>query len=81
MSNEFEIKKERKEKLKNEILEMNIKNSGNNAKLEELKNKLSKVNNEINIKNRMLLEQTTNVEKINSRKNILLERIGRKNEG
>ncbi|MBQ2408629.1 MAG: AAA family ATPase [Bacilli bacterium] len=74
MSNEFEIKKERKEKLKNEILEMNIKNSGNNAKLEELKNKLSKVNNEINIKNRMLLEQTTNVEKINSRKNILLER-------
>jgi chromosome segregation protein len=74
MSNEFEIKKERKEKLKNEILEMNIKNSGNNAKLEELKNKLSKVNNEINIKNKMLLEQTTNVEKINSRKNILLER-------
>ena len=74
MSNEFELKKERKEQLKNEILEMNIKNSGNNAKLEELKNNLNKINNEININNKSLLEQTTNVEKINSRKNILLER-------
>ena len=66
--------KNRKEVLKNELLELNIKNSGNNAKLEEIKNNLAKINEEINNKNKELLNKTTEVEKLNSRKNILLER-------
>ena len=66
--------KNRIEVLKNELLELNIKNSGNNAKLEEIKNNLAKINEEINNKNKELLNKTTEVEKLNSRKNILLER-------
>lgn len=73
-SNKFEEMKNRKEVLKNELLELNIKNSGNNAKLEEIKNNLAKINEEINNKNKELLNKTTEVEKLNSRKNILLER-------
>lgn len=70
----YKEKKEKVQKLNNEIIELLTSNSGNEAKISEYKLNIDKLNNELNINNKNLLEIISKVEKLNSRKTIILER-------
>lgn len=74
INNNYQEKKQKIEKLNNELLKLNTNNSGNESKITDLKVKIDNLNSDLTEKQKELLDATTKVEKINGRKNIILER-------
>ena len=70
----YKNKKEKKELLEKELLDLSVDNSKFESKIEEYKLKISKLDEEIGTLTKELIEQTSLVEKLNGEKTILLER-------
>ena len=74
INEKYQVKKDKIEKLKEEITQNLTSTNANEAKVLEIKVKINKKDTELKELNNELLSITEEVEKINSRKNILLER-------
>ena len=70
----YKDKKEKKELLEKELLDLSVDNSKFESKIEDYKLKISKLDEEIQNLTKELIEQTSLVEKLNGEKTILLER-------
>lgn len=70
----YKDKKEKKELLEKELLDLSVDNSKFESKIEDYKLKISKLDEEIQTLTKELIEQTSLVEKLNGEKTILLER-------
>lgn len=70
----YQDKKNRIEKINQEIISLDISNSSSNAKIESYKLEISEYDNKINELQKQLIETISTVEKLNSQKEILLER-------
>jgi chromosome segregation protein len=74
ISYEYEQGQKEIKKINEEILSLNINDSGSEGEIEKLKLELSKLEEQIQIKSKELIDITTKVEKLNSQKQITLER-------
>lgn len=70
----YKDKKEKKELLEKELLDLSVDNSKFESKIEDYKLKISKLDEEIQNLTKELIEQTSLVEKLNGEKTILFER-------
>ena len=74
LNSKYQDYKNKVEALNNEILNISISNTSNEAKVEEYRRTISLLDEQINLKQKELLDLTSKVEKINGQKQIILER-------
>lgn len=74
LNSKYQDYKNKVDTLNNEILNISISNTSNEAKVEEYRRSISLIDEQINLKQKELLDLTSKVEKINSQKQIILER-------